>query len=154
MAGYSLLCYILQIKDRHNGNILLDSKGHVAHVDFGFLLSNSPGNMNFEADSFKLTQEYVDVMGGTNSPHYEKFTKLMTKGFLCLRDHAEEIISFVEMTMISGIDLPCFQGSDRVLELLRDRFKLDLSKKECKLFIKNMVNRSAGNLRTKLYDFY
>jgi len=108
MAGYSLLCYILQIKDRHNGNILLDSKGHVIHVDFGFLLSNSPGNMNFEAVTFKLTKEYVDVMGGFNSKSFKKFTKLMRKGFLCLREHAEEIISFVEMTMISGIDLPCF----------------------------------------------
>lgn len=67
MAGYSLLCYILQIKDRHNGNILLDGKGHVVHVDFGFMLSNSPGNMNFEAVTFKLTKEYVDVMNGTNS---------------------------------------------------------------------------------------
>lgn len=106
------------------------------HVDFGFMLSNSPGNFNFEAWTFKLTQEYVDVMGGTSSPHYDKFTKLMTKGFMCLREHAEEIISFVEMTMISGIDLPCFQGSDRVLEQLRERFKLELSKNECKLFIR------------------
>jgi phosphatidylinositol 4-kinase B len=108
MAGYSLLCYILQIKDRHNGNILLDSKGHVVHVDFGFMLSNSPGNMNFEAVTFKLTKEYVDVLGGTNSKWFQKFRKLMIKGFLCLREHAEEIISFVEMTMISGLDLPCF----------------------------------------------
>jgi hypothetical protein len=32
----------------------------------------------------------------------------MVKGFMALREHAEEIISFVEMTMISGLDLPCF----------------------------------------------
>lgn len=33
----------------------------------------------------------------------------MVKGFLALREHAEEIISFVEMTMISGgNELPCF----------------------------------------------
>ena len=46
----------------------------------------------------------------------------MVKGFMKLREHAEEIISFVEMTMLSGIDLPCFQGKDRVLSALRERF--------------------------------
>lgn len=132
MAAYSLLCYILQIKDRHNGNILIDGSGHVIHVDFGFMLSNSPGNMNFEALSFKLTKEYVDVMGGTQSKYFQCFKKLMIKGFLALREHADEIISFVEMTIISGLHLPCFQGSDRVLEQLRDRFRLELSQSDCK----------------------
>jgi len=57
----------LQIKDRHNANILIDSLGHLLHVDFGFMLSNSPGSMNFEASSFKLTSDFVDVMGGHRS---------------------------------------------------------------------------------------
>lgn len=88
--------------------------------------------MNFEAVTFKLTKEYVDVMGGPRSKSFELYIKLMKKGFLCLREHADEIISFVEMTMISGIDLPCFQGSDRVLESLRERFKLEMTRKQCK----------------------
>ena len=54
-------CFVSQVKDRHNGNLLLDEEGHIIHIDFGFMLSNSPGGVNFESAPFKLTRELLEV---------------------------------------------------------------------------------------------
>jgi len=81
LAAYSIISYILQLKDRHNGNILIDNEGHIIHIDFGFMLSNSPGSVGFEAAPFKLTQEYVDVLGGVGSADYEDYKKLCKQAF-------------------------------------------------------------------------
>lgn len=81
LAAYSIISYILQLKDRHNGNVLIDNEGHIIHIDFGFMLSNSPGAVGFEAAPFKLTQDYVDVLGGVGSPAFDDYKKLCKQAF-------------------------------------------------------------------------
>lgn len=81
LAGYSLFNYLFNVKDRHNGNILIDSEGHLVHIDFGFMLQSSPGGINFESSPFKLTKEYIDLLGGSHSEMYEYFKCLMIRGF-------------------------------------------------------------------------
>jgi len=89
LAAYSLLCYILQIKDRHNGNILIDIEGHIMHIDFGFFLSNAPGKgVKFESAPFKLTAELVEVLGGPRSTTFAEYRELMKQGFMALQEHA------------------------------------------------------------------
>ena len=65
LAAYSLVCYILQIKDRHNANMIVDKEGHLVHIDFGFMLTDAPGKgLRFETAPFKLTTEFVRILGG------------------------------------------------------------------------------------------
>lgn len=123
LAGYSLVCFILQIKDRHNGNILLDSEGHIMHIDFGFILTNAPGKgLNFEKAPFKLTDEFVDVMNGLESRYFKKFRQKLIAGFSAIQKKAEHLILLVEMMIVSQEELECFKaGRERVLAELRER---------------------------------
>ncbi|KAJ3123027.1 Phosphatidylinositol 4-kinase pik1alpha (PI4-kinase)(PtdIns-4-kinase) [Nowakowskiella sp. JEL0407] len=110
LAGYSIISYILQLKDRHNGNILVDSSGHLIHIDFGFMLSNSPGSMGFELAPFKLSQEYIEILGGLGSEKFQDFRNLMKEGFLSIRKKVEGILLLVEIMEEESL-LPCFTGA-------------------------------------------
>lgn len=152
LASYSIICYILQIKDRHNGNIMLDNEGHIIHIDFGFLLSNSPGSLGFEAAPFKLTAEYVDVLGGMDSPAFKKFKDLCKRCFNELRKNSEQIINMVEL-MQKDSSLPCFKNGENTSVLLRQRLQLQLTDSESDLYVESfLIGRSLGSVYTRLYD--
>ncbi|ETW08456.1 hypothetical protein H310_01036 [Aphanomyces invadans] len=155
MAAYSIVCYLLQIKDRHNGNILVDADGHVIHIDFGFMLSNSPGNAAFESAPFKLTTDFVDVMGGPRSAAFRRFRSLCVRSFLVARKYRYRITLLVEMMVAGNEDLPCFQGDPRgTVDRLADRFRPDLSVHECEDFVHQLIDASLDNWRTRWYDKY
>ena len=156
VAAWAVVCYLLQIKDRHNGNIMLHAHGHVVHIDFGFLLSNSPGgNMNFESAPFKLTSEYVALMGGVRSATFARFRELVIKGFLAARKHADKLIVLAQLALEgSGRDMPCFQSGPAAVEALRARFQPHLSRRQCARFVDDMINRSLDHWTTTCYDKY
>ncbi|MED6192681.1 Phosphatidylinositol 4-kinase beta 1 [Stylosanthes scabra] len=156
MAGYSLVCYLLQVKDRHNGNLLLDEEGHIIHIDFGFMLSNSPGGVNFESAPFKLTRELLEVMDsdaeGIPSEFFDYFKVLCIQGFLTCRKHAERIILLVEMLQDSGF--PCFKHGPRTIQNLRKRFHLSLTEEQCVSLVLTLISSSLDAWRTRQYDYY
>ncbi|XP_020246312.1 phosphatidylinositol 4-kinase beta 1-like [Asparagus officinalis] len=156
MAGYSILCYLLQVKDRHNGNLLVDEEGHIIHIDFGFMLSNSPGGVNFESAPFKLTRELLEVMDsdaeGNPSEFFDYFKVLCIQGFLTCRKHAEHIILLVEMLQDSGF--PCFKGGPRTIQNLRKRFHLSLTEEQCVSLVLSLISSSLDAWRTRQYDYY
>ncbi|KAK7247942.1 1-phosphatidylinositol 4-kinase [Aureococcus anophagefferens] len=61
LRAASFVCYVLAIKDRHNGNILLDAQGRIVHIDFGFVLGHATGGaFSMERAPFKLTGDFLD----------------------------------------------------------------------------------------------
>lgn len=49
--------------------------------------------MGFEAAPFKLPLDYVDIIGGLDSPGWAYFKKLFKEGFECARKHSDSLIS-------------------------------------------------------------
>ena len=149
MAAYSLISYLLQFKDRHNGNIMVDDAGHILHIDFGFCFDIAPGGVRFERAPFKLTSEMVAVMGGsTTSQSYRWFEELCIKAFLASRQYTERLIHIVSLMLDSG--LPCFKPD--TIKHFRERFVLEKSEREAADFMKDLVRKSYHSYSTKTYD--
>jgi len=156
MAAYSLVCYLLQIRDRHNGNLLLDNEGHIIHIDFGFMLSNSPGGVNFESAPFKLTRELLEIMDsdseGTSSKSFDYFKVLMIQGFIAIRKHADRLLELVSMMSDSGC--PCFKNKGMAVEGLRKRLAPGLSEEALVKHVLGLIGDSLDAWRTRQYDYY
>ena len=158
LAGYSLVCYFLQIKDRHNGNILLDNEGHLVHIDFGFLLSNAPGKgLKFENAPFKLSRDMVDCLGGIDGKYFSEFRKLLHKGFKAVNKHRLKISILVEMMYCGhGKNLDCFEKGQEAIDNLKMRLnpQENMNNVDIKKFVDNLISQSVDNWRTKWYDIF
>jgi phosphatidylinositol 4-kinase len=156
LAGYSLVCYFLQIKDRHNGNILIDSKGHLIHIDFGFMLSNAPGKgIKFEKAPFKITDEMLELLGGINSENFKEYRKRLIKGYFAIFDNFEKIQKLVEfMFMGQGKYFPCFAEKENALKNLKDRLRPNdnMGKQQKIQYIDDLLSKSIDNWTTNYYD--
>nr|XP_047134626.1 phosphatidylinositol 4-kinase beta [Hydra vulgaris] len=153
-AGYCLVSYIMQVKDRHNNNILVDSEGHIIHIDFGFILSNSPGkNLGFESSPFKLTDEFVEVMGGSDSDMYNYFKILILQGFVAARKNMDRVLQIAEI-MSTSSHLPCFAQGVSTIQSMRDRFHMNLTEDQLSRHVLKLVNDSVQSLTTRLYDSF
>lgn len=152
-AAYAIASYILQAKDRHNGNIMIDNRGRIIHIDFGFIFGISPGgNMGFESAAFKLSYEMTELLDPGNtrkSAHFLQFQELCVKGYLASRTVADRIISTVKMMVPSK--LPCFSRGAPI-DSLQERFHLELSDAEAANFMRHLIQDAYDKWTTGVYD--
>ena len=160
LVGYSLVCYILQIKDRHNANILMDREGHIMHIDFGFVLGDTPkmGKVPIfsERAPFKLSTEFWEVLGGwnwTNGGLGVKFCKMFEKAFACASSHSDEIVSLVEAALMNLTRNP--STARTLANGIRHRLRMrgPPESVEQKTFVMNLVNTALTSWGTTTYDW-
>mmetsp|Transcript_27819 Transcript_27819/g.59476 ORF Transcript_27819/g.59476 Transcript_27819/m.59476 type:complete len:420 (-) Transcript_27819:45-1304(-) len=157
LAAYSLLSYLFLFKDRHNGNIMLDTDGHVIHIDFGFVFGIAPGgSFSLEMSTpFKLTDEMIEVMDGLRSSLFSEFVTLFCCGFLALQAHYNTFATLVEVTS-RGSTFPCFDGRDTadIISKMEERFCPDLNKEESIAHVLDIIKEAVGSYGTKQYDYF
>lgn len=150
MAAYSVACHVMQCRDRHNGNIMIQNDtGHLVHIDFGFLFDIGPGGMHFEPYSFKLTEEFIEVMGGLQSEGFKMFSELTVKAFLAARPYVDQIVQVASLMMHTG--LPSFHGQP-TMDRFRSRFVPEMDEREAAKHAVGLIKDATRNVRSILYD--
>ncbi|CRG98994.1 phosphatidylinositol 4-kinase, putative [Plasmodium relictum] len=153
LAAYSLLSFILQVKDRHNGNLLFDENGNIIHIDFGYILNIYPGiSINFELAPFKLTREMIMLLTiKSQKKQYFIFSyiQLVVKGYLLLRKKSDWIISSI--LSLSHSDINCFKYN--TIEKLKKRLRLNKNDNDASIFMINKIHQAYNNITTIMYDY-
>lgn len=153
MAAYSIVCYMLQIKDRHNGNIMIDTQGHIIHIDFGFVFGLAPGkafSMELRCP-WKLNKEMVAVMGGLQSQHYAEYVRLCFEGLLCARNCYADVVALMEI-LTHKSNFPAFRYNPSAIEDFKARLLLDVPDDKIEKEVQALLFKSYDNRGSDYYD--
>ncbi len=64
------------------------------------MLQTSPGGLNFEKSPFKLTQDYIDILGGTSNEMFEYFKCMLIRGFYEVRRNIDDILMLIDIMTV------------------------------------------------------
>ncbi|VDD87750.1 unnamed protein product [Enterobius vermicularis] len=148
-AGYSIVCYILGIGDRHLDNLLLCENGRLFHIDFGFILGRDPKPL---PPPMKLTDDMINAMGGTQSQYYQDFRTFCSSAFSILRRQANLILNL--FTLMLDADIPDIAiEKEKAVQKIEQRFQFELTEELADQQIQAIIDKSHGDKMSKIVDF-
>jgi len=145
-AGYCVVTYILGIGDRHLENLMIDNKGRLFHIDFGYILGKDPKPY---PPPIKLCREMVDCMGGKDSKRYEEFKQKCVNAYWVLRDNAKVIVNMFYLMIDSGI--PELNNIE-MLNKLHDKFAPGFNKQQASNSLLSNLEESVNALMPVLME--
>ena len=136
LAISSCLSYILGLGDRHLDNIMINKKGLIFHIDYGYLMDN-PVTSILSAPNIKVTSVMIDFLGGPNGIYYEKFKEYVIKVYDIMRLYKNIIVSYYEMIAIEK-----FIDWDTFRDKLESRFMDGMTCEDVEIALVNEIETS------------
>ena len=87
LAISSCISYMIGLGDRHLDNIMINKKGQIFHIDYGYIMDNPLASSIFDIPEIKVTNDIIDFLGGIHSVFYEEFKNLFIKIYNIFRSN-------------------------------------------------------------------
>lgn len=156
LAISSCLSYILGLGDRHLDNIMINYRGQIFHIDYGYLMDN-PTTTILSEPKIKITSLMIDFLGGEKSNYYKLFKKYIVRVFDILRLHSDLVIEHYNM-----IGNEKFINWEIFKEKLECRFLNGVGSKDIQIILQNeidvglgyssVITESCQNLKQQIYS--
>ena len=151
-AAYCVITYLLGIGDRHLENIMITKEGYLFNIDFGYILGLDPKLLS---PKFRLTNEMIDAMGGSNSKYFHTFKQYCTTAFNCLRKHVD--IFYILISQLTTIIL---QNTDKKYDLeyiknyINKRFIPNKPNFNASIEFKYIILKNSNTYSGSMIDFF
>lgn len=148
LAISSCLSYILGLGDRHLDNIMINKKGQIFHIDYGYLMENPITNI-FGSPVIRVTSEMIDFLGGLNSIYYNEFKEYIIKVFDIIRLYDNIILSYYYILGYEKvIDWESFRSR------ITNRFMNGMTCKDVEINLISEIELSTGSYSGMFMDVF
>ena len=91
--------------------------------------------IKLEYNPFKFTKDYLEILGGFNSPTFYYFRMLLLRAFEIFKKYSDDFWNLI--SIMKDSELPCFANFN--FKLFKDRFHRFCLDSERETLVDNMI---------------
>lgn len=146
LAISSCMAYILGLRDRNMGNILMNKQGQIFHIDYEYIMESPKTNV-FGEPVIKVTREMIEILGGEQSQYYAKFKEYIINVFDILRLYKQTVFSYYNI-----LESESFITTGDFCKKLDARFMTGMSCKGAGIVLINEIENYTARYTGALVD--